>query len=374
MKRTAAAGLTGIIASGIPPAYSNAQGSEKKNITLDQARKVHNKMLIVDGHNDTPVERVARKEKPLNWKQRDPKFHTDIPKMKEAGNYTGFFIVGNGLAANVWVTMERVLTQIETYPDDLMLVLTSDDFVRSQERKKIGIMMAVEGAAKWLDGKLDILPFLYRSGVRAVGITHGEGGSEPIYLQSARSSFGYCTQDDRDAERKNTGGLTPLGLDVLKTNDKLGIVTDLSHINDRAFYEVLEHSPRPPVMSHTAVFGLCNHWRCMTDDQIKALAGAGGVVGITFVPGYIHPEKEKATIDRVVEHICYAGELVGMDYVGIGTDFDGIGETPVVPDATQLVYLTQSMMAHGMTEEEIRKVWGGNFLRVFQQTIDKPEK
>ena len=111
----------------------------------------------------------------------------------------------------------------------------------------------------------------------------------------------------------------------------------------------------------------------MTDDQIKALAESGGAMGIAFAPAFIHPDPQQATIDRFVEHICYVADLVGIDYVGIGTDFDGLGRTtPVVPEMSQLVHLTRSMLAHGMSEEEIRKVWGGNFLRLLRKNIDPP--
>ena len=124
-------------------------------------------------------------------------------------------------------------------------------------------------------------------------------------------------------------------------------------------------------MSHTAVFSLCHHWRCLTDDQIKALAGAGGAMGIAFAPQFIHPDPKQATMDRLVEHICYVGDLAGIDSVGIGSDFDGLGDTkPVVPEVSQLVHLTRSMLTHGLSEDEIRKVWGGNFLRLMQKSID----
>ncbi|MBT4483712.1 MAG: fused gamma-glutamyl-gamma-aminobutyrate hydrolase/peptidase, partial [Candidatus Latescibacteria bacterium] len=97
----------------------------------------------------------------------------------------------------------------------------------------------------------------------------------------------------------------------------------------------------------------------------------GGAMGVAFAPQFIHSDPEQATIDRFVEHICYVGDLVGIDYVAIGTDFDGLGSTtPVVPEMSQLVHLTRSMLAHGLSEEEINKVWGGNFLRILQQAID----
>ncbi|MHB9029090.1 MAG: dipeptidase, partial [Candidatus Latescibacterota bacterium] len=250
-------------------------------------------------------------------------------------------------------------------------VLSSKDAVRAGKTGKVGVILAMEGAGRWLDGKVEIQRILYRLGFRLIGLTHGEGGNQPTMLQSTRSPFGPCTMADRESERKNAGGLTPFGLEVLKTNDELGIVTDLSHINDKAFYEVLERSAKPPLMSHTAVFSCCNHYRCLTDDQIKALAAKGGAMGVAFAPGFIDAAKEKQTIDRLVEHIGYAVDLVGIDYVGIGTDYDGLGDIPVIPEVSQLVNLTRSMMEHGFSEEEIKKIWGGNFLRVLQKNIDR---
>ena len=369
MKRTVASGIAGIIASGVAPAHASGT---KTDISLEDAQRVHNKCLIIDGHNDTPVKRIARGENPMTWQVRDTvNYHTDIPRMKEGGYDGGFFIVGNGLAANVWVTTVRTLELIDDYPDDLMLVLKSQDIVRAKQEGKIGVILSVEGIAKWLRGKPDVVRMLYRIGTRLVGITHGEGGKGDEFLQGTRSIYGLCTPEDRENDRKNGGGLTPLGHEVLKLNDELGIVTDLSHINDRTFYDVVEHSAHPPIMSHTAVFGLCPHSRNMTDDQIKALSSVGGSMGIAFAPQFIHEDREKATIDLFVEHICYVGDLVGLDYVSIGTDYDGLGGViPVVPEVSQLVHLTRSMMAHGMTEEEIKKVWGGNFLRILQKTID----
>jgi membrane dipeptidase len=371
LKGTTGGGIGGILASRIAPASSANTRVTQPGISLEQAQAVHNRVLIIDGHNDVPVERIHRGENPLQWKRRDLAYHTDIPRMKEGGYDVGFFVVGNGPTANVWVTIEQVLAQIDAYPEDLVLVLCSEDAVRAGQAGKIGVLMAIEGAGRWLEGKVEILRILHRLGVRLVGITHGEGGSEPGFLQSTKSPYGRCAPGNREAERKNAGGLTPFGEEVLKTSNELGIITDLAHINDKAFYEVLERSSRPCIVSHTAVFSLCHHWRCLTDDQIKALASAGGAMGIAFAPAFIDPDPKRATIDRLVEHICYVGDLVGIDYVGIGSDFDGLGDTtPVVPEVSQLVRLTRSMLARGLSEAEIQKVWGGNFLRLLRENID----
>ena len=340
-----------------------------RTVDIEEARAVHSRILVFDGHNDTPVERVHRGEAPLNWMQRDPAYHMDVPRMREGGFDGGFFIVGNGPTADVMYTLERTLQQIDAYPDALRLILSSQDVEEARTRDQIGILMAIEGAQRWLRGELDMVRLFYRLGIRCLGITHGEGGDGEGFLQGSRSPFGPCTLAEREAERKNALGLTDFGREVLHLSNELGLVTDLAHINDHAFYEVLDLSTQPVAMTHTAICALCPHWRCLTDEQIRALAEKGGVLGIAFAPFFIHPEE--ATIDRLVEHVCYVAELVGVDHVAIGSDFDGLGRIqPVVPDISQLPLLTQSMLAHGLSEAEVAQIWGGNFLRLLQQTID----
>jgi len=363
---TAAGGIAGMVAAGAAPVYAKGVRVKKSGVSLEEAQELHDKCLVIDGHNDKPVETVARGERKLDWHRRNAAYNTDIPRMKEGGYDAGSFIVGNGKVANIWVTAELILEDIEAHPDDLIHVRSSKDIIRAREEGRIGVMMGVESIGHWADGEIDIVRLLYRLGVRLMGI---------IYMQGTKSSMSPCTPAEREEYRKNAVGLIPFGFEVLKEVNELGIVPDVSHINDTAFFEVLERSTRPPIMSHTAVFSLCNNYRCMTDDQIRALAEVGGAMGITFVPRYINSDPEKATIDRVAEHICYVADLVGIDHVGVGSDFDGIGSTvPVVPDPSQFVFLTRSMMAHGMSEEEIRKVWGGNFLRVIQASIDHPSR
>ena len=374
LRETASFGIAAIVASRVAPAFAKDRVA-KGGVTLEQARAVHRKCLIIDGHQDTSVRRFARKEDPKSWLKRDPSYHSDIPRMKEGGQqYVGLFLVEDSTATSLWTLTEFILEQIDSHPEDLMLVLSSKDAVRAGKTGKVGVIMEIEGPARWLDGKIDILRLLYRLGVRSVHITHGEGGNAPSYLQGTASVYGPCTLADREAQRKNAIGLTPFGLEVLKTENELGIITDLSHTNDKAFYDVIEHTTKPPIMSHTAVFSLSNHYRCLTDDQIKALASKGGVMGIAFVPEFIDPDPKKATIDRLVDHILHVADLVGIDTVGIGSDYDGFDEVPIVPDVSQLVLLTRAMLARGLTEEEIRKVWGGNFLRVMRETVDKPGK
>ncbi len=338
-------------------------------VTLEEAQEVHRRILVFDGHNDTPVERVARKEIPFAWMEVNDHLHMDVPRMQEGGFDGGFFIVGNGPSANVFVTLENTLAQLDAHGDKLQLVLSSADAIRAKEDGKIGILMGIEGAGRWLNGALDMVSFYYRLGVRCLGITHGEGGDEEGMLQGRKSPFGPCTLEEREEERRSAPGLTDFGKEVLTLSNEMGLVTDLAHINDKAFYEVLELSSKPVTMTHTAACGLCPHWRCLTDDQIKALAAVDGILGIAFAPFFIHPEE--ATIEGLVDHVCYVADLVGIDHVAIGSDFDGLGRTPaVVPHVGQLPLLTKAMLERGLSEEEIAKVWGGNFMRLLQQTID----
>ena len=373
-QKITATGVAGIVASGIAPAIAKERAA-KSGITLEEAWKLHRKCLIVDGHNDGPVERVARNENPINWMNRDPAYQTDIPRMTGNGQqYTAFMIVGNGNVANVWATTERIKTLIDRNPKRIMTVLSSADAVRAGKTGKLGVIFSIEGPAKWLEGRIETLHVLYRLGIREVSITHGEGGDDPTFLQGTPSPFRLCTALERGEERRNAKGLTAFGREVLKAENGLGIVTDISHINDKAMEDVFELTAKPPISTHTNVFALCPHTYNMTDDQLKALAAKGGVIGIIPYHGLLDPDPKKENLDRMVDHILYVADLVGIDTVGIGSDFDGGSNLSDISDGTQLVNLTRAMLARGLTEEEIKKIWGGNFLRVLRQTIDKPEK
>jgi membrane dipeptidase len=374
LQETAKVGIAAIVASGVAPAFAKERIG-KNAVTLEQAWNVHRKCLIIDGHNDGPVERVARKENPINWRNIDTSYQTDIPRMTGNGQqYTAFMIVGNGLMANVWATTERIMELIDLYPKNIMKVLSSGDVINAGKSGKLGVIFSIEGPQKWLEGRIETLHIFYRLGIREVSITHGEGGNEPSSLQGSPSPFRFCTPEEREEDRKKAIGLTSFGFEVLKMENELGIVTDISHINDKAFYDVIEHSKKPPISTHTNAYSLCKHSVNMTDDQLKALAEKGGVIGIMPHQKYLDVDPQKNNIDRVVDHILYVADLVGIDTVGIGTDFDGGANLPGMSDGAQLVNLTRAMLARGLTEEEIKKIWGGNFLRVLKQTIDKPEK
>jgi microsomal dipeptidase-like Zn-dependent dipeptidase len=159
-------------------------------------------------------------------------------------------------------------------------------------------------------------------------------------------------------------GLSPLGKEAVKEMNRLGIMVDVSHASEATFYDVMKESSVPVIASHSSVRALCDHPRNLTDDQIRAIAAKGGVVQICLYNEFINPEPAKASIDDALEHIRYVVDLVGVDYVGIGSDFDGGGELLGCRSSNELIQITVKLLGLGYTEPEIEKIWGGNLLRV----------
>jgi microsomal dipeptidase-like Zn-dependent dipeptidase len=159
-------------------------------------------------------------------------------------------------------------------------------------------------------------------------------------------------------------GLSPLGKEAVKEMNRLGIMVDVSHASEATFYDVMKESSVPVIASHSSVRALCDHPRNLTDDQIRSIAAKGGVVQICLYNEFINPEPGKASISDALEHIRYVADLVGVDYVGIGSDFDGGGELLGCRSSNELIQITVKLLGLGYTEPEIEKIWGGNLLRV----------
>lgn len=391
IEKLALGSLGGIIASGVAPAYLKDLKINDSGVPLEEAQQLHEECLIFDIHNDTPVERVARGEDVSTMMHVDRDYHSDWPRMNATGYDAASFIIGNGRIANVWVTLEQTLSMIESNPEKLMTVYSSEDVVRAKKTGKVGILLSIEGIAKWVMGETDILRMLYRNGVRWVSITHGEGGlgpdlndprnplyrnmrTGPLQLQGTPTPSGrLINRQIKQAERRNAIGLTPFGKEILDLSNELGIVTDLGHINDKAYFDVLERTSKPAVVNHPGAFSVCSYSPNLTDDQIKALAANGGVMGISFIRQYLSDEPEKATLQTLMEHIAYVADLVGVEHAGIGSDFDGAplgsGISLIIEDVAQLDRVTQAMMEFGFSDDEIKKIWGGNILRVLDQNM-----
>ncbi|MGD8237701.1 MAG: dipeptidase [Armatimonadota bacterium] len=332
-----------------------------------EAQAVHERAIIIDGHNDSLIARMARGDA-MDFVPDAPGYHVDLPRMRAGGVTALFSMVGDTDLVRSLRLMDAVHEHVRKYPDDFMIPLTAGDIRRAKAEGKVALVCQLESST-CLCAELASLRMLHQLGVRVAGVTHGEA-PEDHGLQKQRSHFDFCTLADREHARTLDNGLTDFGRDAVQEMNRLGIVIDLSHANDCTFVETLELTTRPVVFSHGNAFALSPHWRNLTDDQLRALAGNGGVIGISFVPKFVQQD-EQGTLDQVVDHMLYVIELIGEDHVGIGADFDGMGRdtVPAPAHAGLLPELTETMAQRGMTDEAIAKVLGGNFLRVLERVI-----
>ena len=170
---------------------------------------------------------------------------------------------------------------------------------------------------------------------------------------------------DSASRSQNTwGGVSPFGEQVIREMNRLGILVDMSHAGEKSFYDALDISSKPIVCSHSSARALCDHPRNLTDDQMRALAAKGGVAQTTIYHGFLRQNGEACILD-VMEHLEHAIQVMGIDHVGLGTDFDGDGGVRGLADASELINFTKELLRRRYCEEDIQKIWGGNFLRIF---------
>lgn len=326
---------------------------------------LHRQAIIIDGHNDSLVEMRAKGD-PMDFgRDESRRYHVDLARMRQAGltafnNYVG--------ARELPVSLElwdAVHWHVETYPEEFTIARNAADIRRAKAEGKIAFIGQLESCA-CLHSSLRVLSLQHRLGLRVANLTHGEGQAEHEHaLQVDKSPFDYTDAAAREAARHEMKGLTDFGRDLIAACNELGIIIDTAHANDRTFYESLEVSTKPCIFSHGSVFTLCPHWRGLTDDQIRALAERGGVMGVAFYPKFIH--REDPTLERLIDQVEHVIGLVGPDHIGFGSDFDGIGEAIPIPAHVGLLKeFTEGLARRGFDEETILKVLGGNFLRVIE--------
>ena len=163
------------------------------------------------------------------------------------------------------------------------------------------------------------------------------------------------------------GGLSDLGRLAVAEMNRVGMLIDLSHAAESTFYDVLQESSRPVCCSHSSARALCNHPRNLDDDQLRALAAAGGVAQVTFYSGFLREGSSEATITDAVRHLMHMIDVAGIDNVGIGSDFDGDGGVAGLRTASEMINFTRRLMAEGLTTKHLRKLWGANFVRVLSK-------
>ena len=322
-----------------------------------EACHVHQRILTLDTHCDTPM----WFNQDIQFTHRDPKILVDLHKMTE-GHQDATIMVAylpqptdhpKAYADNIFDQIEHIVAASSQY---IALARTPDDLWLNKHLGKKSIMLGIENGHA-LDGKIENLQHFAQRGIVYMTLCHN--GDNDI-CDSARGS-------------QTHNGVSAFGKQVIQEMNRLGIMVDLSHANEKSFFDALLISNQPIVCSHSSCRALCNHPRNLTDEQMRALAAAGGVMQITLYPGFLRSDGE-ATLHDVMKHVEHAVQVMGIDHVGLGTDFDGDGGVRGLANASELLNFTRTLLLCRYSESDIQKLWGGNFLRVMAQVQAASQK
>ncbi len=379
--------------------------SEKSQHKLEKkAHRIHENCLTVDTHCDTPMEMI----KPgfnLRDEHQAPNSRVDLPRMKSGGLDAMFFAVFTGQKPRTEINYQKsyalanqMLDSIHSmvlHNSDLAtLAMKSEDLAKIEKTGKRAIYIGMENGFP-LEKDITRVEEFYKKDVRYITLCH-----------SYHNDICDSSSDSKPAEHN---GVSDFGKQVIAEMNRLGMMVDVSHASDKSFFDVIELSKAPVIASHSSVRAIAQHNRNMTDAMIQKLATKGGVIQICLLDDYIKnpdtttvkfqklkqlhkkyreadkmTEAEKQalftewneveamdldklpTVNDLVNHIDHVKKLVGVDFVGIGSDFDGGGGLRDCADVSQFPNITMELLRRGYTENEIRKIWGGNLLRVFK--------
>jgi membrane dipeptidase len=375
--------------------------------SMKRAAAIHDKVLTVDTHTDTPM-RLGRGEYDMGTvhESRERGGKIDFPRMKQGGLDAVFFAIyvdqgprtpeGNEKAKQKALETFNVIHQtIKKYPQLVEPALTAADAYKIEKKGKRAIYIGIENGYP-IGKDISLIEKYYDLGARYITLCHG--GNNDICDSST------------DENGPGHNGLSEFGRQVVQEMNRLGMVIDVSHMSDKSFYDVLEVSKAPVMASHSCARALCDHERNLTDDMIKKLAKKGGVIQVCMVSSFVkkappNPERDtefkalrekwkkadqlsekeheglgneyrrlrekypeaQAAVADFVNHIDHIVKIAGIDHVGIGSDFDGGGGLEDCFDVSAIGNITLELVKRGYTGKQIRKIWGGNFMRVFKK-------
>ncbi len=322
------------------------------------AIELHQRSFVFDGHCDTLGDAIAPPPRGRDLTQRSEKGHLDLPRMREGGLNAQIFACFPGANRLNACPTSAALLRLEAFydltrrvPDQLTLVQTADDLAALTPDGPIGGILGLEGVEA-LAGDMSLLHTFHRLGVRNIGLTWNPRNAAADGVEVG-SSF----------------GLTPFGRELVSACNELGIMIDVSHLNAAGVEDVLAISDKPIIASHSNARALCHHPRNLTDDQIRAIAEKSGVIGATFVSHFLHPNFREASLDDLLDHIDHLVQVAGVDHVGIGSDFDGCLPPPELNSGENYPAITQGLLRRGYAPDDIRKILGENFRRVFLEVL-----
>jgi len=374
--------------------------SRPRPVADAQVARITRDAILIDTHDDVPSNTIDGYD--IATPSKDAQ--TDLPRMKGflGAEFFSVFVAasyvdGNHSANRALQMIDTVRTDIVAgHPNDFLFATTADDIVRAHKQHKIAALMGLEGGHA-IEDSLRILRDYYALGIRYMTLTHFN-----------TNHWADSQGDIDDPKVPHHNGLTPFGKDVVREMNRLGMMVDISHTADKTFYDALEVSTAPPIASHSSCRALSSHTRNMTDEMIRALAAKGGVIQISFGCDFLSQRYfdqykgmrasledqyaaamkltdpaaktaalaalraqlatiPPATLADVVAHIDHAVKVGGIDHVGIGTDFDGVGCVPPDLDSyAKFPALTRALLEKGYTAADIKKIYGGNLLRVLR--------
>jgi len=318
--------------------------------------EIHRESVIIDAHCDT-VHKFLLSKNQYNFNIRNDTGHVDLPRLKESGIKVQVFALYIEPQYNPERSLKRCLELydilIKTFNNSnnkIVIVTSAAEMEEALKQNKLAAFLSIEGGEA-LEGSLSVLRVLYRLGVRFLTLTWNH-----------RNQIA-----DGTGEGITGGGLTRFGRKVIKEMNHLGMVIDVSHLSERGFWDVLDLSEKPVIASHSNARSLCSHSRNFSDRQIKALAEKGGIIGINYCPPFVG---EEADISYLVNHIDHIVGLVGINHIGLGSDFDGIDTTIAgLEDVSKLPNLTYELFKKGYTKAEIKKILGENFFNFFYKIL-----
>jgi membrane dipeptidase len=341
---------------------------KERKMRMD-AKTLHGNSTVIDGHCDTllrwqALESGRQPRAPLPEGERG---HIDLERLKLGG------VTAQNFACYIWPqylpsqATRQTLRLIDLFyrfqaehAEDMCLATRAGDIERAKVEGRVAGILSMEGA-EGLEGDLGVLRMMYRLGVRWIGLTWNHRN------QAADGLF----------EVRTGGGLTEFGVRLVEEMNRLGMIVDIAHLAPAGVRDVLATSQAPVVASHANAHAVCPVPRNLSDEQLEGVAETGGVVGVTYVPNFIRGGKEPATgeepatLDMLLDHVDHMVHVAGIDHVGLGSDFDGFGGAPPagLEDVSCVPNVTARLLERGYSQEDVRKIIGGNWLRVIRQVI-----
>jgi|SRR5687768_8403112 len=378
-----------LLATGCAVSPATTTAASSPSMVSERAARVYREAIVIDTHNDMPSKMIddgydADVRHTPGFEKTNGE--TDFPRLVESG-VTGVFMSAyidpekwtfrtpDQSWEQVGVYLDTIHAFVNRHPDRLLFATTGEQIRQAKRDGKVAILIGVEGGHA-IENSIENLRGLHRRGVRYMTLTWNNGNE---WAGAAAGLNGT-----------RSGGLTDRGREIVREMNRLGILVDISHVSDSTFFDAVATSSSPVIASHSSARALNRHRRNLSDDQLRAVARNGGVVNVNFYSAFIDPaflERSEAlagndaairalprpALSVLLDHFEHIIRVAGIDHVGVGSDFDGVGGLlpQGMDDVTRLPLIAQGLLDRGYSEADVRKVLGGNMLRVMDRAIDR---